>query len=71
LAGRNIGLFALIGTTMASIFSTGTVVSSPSEFYRQGTGYCWVFFDTFHFPFLAYGDHEIPESAIAPSQKGA
>lgn len=47
LAGRNIGLLALIGTTMASIFSTGTVVSSPSEFYRQGSGYFWVFFFAF------------------------
>jgi SSS family solute:Na+ symporter len=47
LAGRNIGLIALVGTTMASVFSTGTVVSSPSEFYRQGTGYCWVFFFAF------------------------
>jgi len=47
LAGRNIGLIALVGTTMASIFSTGTVVSSPSEFYRQGTGYFWVFFFAF------------------------
>jgi SSS family solute:Na+ symporter len=44
LASRNIGLLALIGTTMASIFSTGTVVSSPSEFFRQGSGYFWVFF---------------------------
>jgi solute:Na+ symporter, SSS family len=47
LASRNIGLIALVGTTMASVFSTGTVVSSPSEFYRQGTGYCWVFFFAF------------------------
>lgn len=47
LAGRNIGLMALIGTTMASIFSTGTVVSSPSEFFRQGSGYFWVFFFAF------------------------
>ncbi|PON11641.1 hypothetical protein C2W62_43765 [Candidatus Entotheonella serta] len=47
LAGRNIELLALIGTTMASIFSTGTVVSSPSEFYRQGSGYFWVFFFAF------------------------
>ncbi|MDH3603122.1 MAG: sodium:solute symporter family protein, partial [Candidatus Tectomicrobia bacterium] len=47
LAGRNIGLIALVGTTMASIFSTGTVVSSPSEFYRQGSGYFWVFFFAF------------------------
>ncbi len=47
LAGRNIGLLALVGTTMASIFSTGTVVSSPSEFYRQGAGYFWVFFFAF------------------------
>ncbi len=47
LAGRNIGLLALVGTTMASIFSTGTVVSSPSEFYRQGSGYFWVFFFAF------------------------
>ena len=47
LAGRNIGIIALVGTTMASIFSTGTVVSSPSEFYRQGSGYFWVFFFAF------------------------
>ena len=47
LASRNIGLLALIGTTMASIFSTGTVVSSPSEFYRQGSGFFYVFFFAF------------------------
>ena len=47
LASRNIGLMALIGTTMASIFSTGTVVSSPSEFYRQGSSYFFVFFFAF------------------------
>ena len=44
LSGRDVGLFALIGTTMASVFSTGTVVSSPSEFFSKGTGYMWVFF---------------------------
>ena len=47
LASRNIGLLALIGTTMASIFSTGTVVSSPSQFYSQGSGFFYVFFFAF------------------------
>ena len=44
LAGRNIGMLALTGTMMASIFSTGTIVAAPSEFFRQGAGYFWFFF---------------------------
>ena len=44
LAGRNIGMLALTGTIMASIFSTGTIVAAPSEFFRQGAGYFWFFF---------------------------
>ena len=44
LAGRNVGMLALTGTIMASIFSTGTIVASPSEFFRQGAGYFWFFF---------------------------
>lgn len=43
LSNRNVGTFALIATTAASIFSTGTVVASPSEFYSKGTGYFWIF----------------------------
>ena len=44
LAGRNIGMLALTGTIIASIFSTGTIVAAPSEFFRQGAGYFWFFF---------------------------
>ena len=44
LSKRNVGMFALVATTMASIFSTGTVVSAPSEFFTKGTGYFWIFF---------------------------
>lgn len=44
LANRNVCLFALVATTMASIFSTGTVVSSPSEFFSKGSEYYWIFF---------------------------
>ncbi len=44
LVSRNIGLLALIGTTMASIFSTDTVVASPANFFKNGTGFFWVFF---------------------------
>jgi len=43
LARRGVGTFALIATMMASIFSTGTVVSSPSEFYTKGSGFFWIF----------------------------
>ena len=43
LAKRDVPLFALVATTMASIFSTGTVVSAPSEFFTKGTGYFWIF----------------------------
>ncbi len=44
LASRNIGMIALTATTMASIFSTGTVVAAPAEFFKRGTGYFWFFF---------------------------
>lgn len=44
LARRNVPLFALVATTVASIFSTGTVVSSPSEFFTKGVDYFWIFF---------------------------
>lgn len=41
LAKRSTGLLALVGTTGASVFSTGTVVSGPSEFFTKGTDYFW------------------------------
>lgn len=44
LAGRNVGLMALIGTTAASVFSTGTVVTSPGQFFEIGSSYLWLFF---------------------------
>lgn len=44
LANRQVGIFALVATSLASIFSTGTVVSSPSEFFTEGSGYFWILF---------------------------
>ncbi len=44
LAGRGVGTFALVATTVASIFSTGTVVAGPSEFFTKGSNYFWIFF---------------------------
>ena len=44
LVGRDVGLTALIGTTMASVCSTGTVVGGPSEFFTKGTGFFWIYF---------------------------
>lgn len=44
LSGRSVGLIALTGTTMASLLSTGTVVSNPPNFYKTGTAYFWVIF---------------------------
>ena len=43
LAKRKVGVMALVATTCASIFSTGTVVSAPSEFYTEGANYMWIF----------------------------
>lgn len=43
LSNRNVGTFAIIATTMASIFSTATVVGSPSEFYSKGVNFFWFF----------------------------
>ncbi|MCB0317232.1 MAG: sodium:solute symporter family protein [Bdellovibrionales bacterium] len=39
LASRGVGFLALIATTIASVFSTGTVVAAPSEFYTKGGQY--------------------------------
>ncbi|NND65231.1 MAG: sodium:solute symporter family protein [Gammaproteobacteria bacterium] len=47
LARRNVTFFALIATTAASIFSTGTVISAPSEFFTKGSNYFWIFFFMF------------------------
>ncbi len=44
LSGRSVGLVALTGTTMASLLSTGTVVSNAPNFYQFGTQYFWVIF---------------------------
>ena len=44
LVGRKVGLVALIGTTMASLCSTGTVVGGPSEFFTKGAGFFWIYF---------------------------
>ena len=44
LANRNVGLIALVATTVASVFSTGTVVSTPSEFYSEGSQKFWLWF---------------------------
>ena len=44
LSKREVPMLALVVTTMASLFSTGTIVSSPSEFFTKGSGYFWVFF---------------------------
>ena len=44
LSSRSVGLIAIVATTMASIFSTGTVVSGPSEFFTKGSNYFWIFF---------------------------
>ena len=44
LSNREVPMLALVVTTMASLFSTGTIVSSPSEFFTKGSGYFWVFF---------------------------
>ena len=47
LASRGVGTFALVATTIASIFSTGTVVSAPAEFFVKGGKYFWFFWYTF------------------------
>ena len=39
LSNREVPMLALVVTTMASLFSTGTIVSSPSEFFTKGSGY--------------------------------
>jgi len=44
LASRNVGLFLLLATTVASVFSTATVVAGPANFYGKGTDYLWYFF---------------------------
>ena len=43
LSSREVGTFALIATMASSMFSSGTVIASPSEFYGDGTGYYWIF----------------------------
>ncbi len=51
LSGRNVGIFALIATTAASIFSTATVVGAPADFFTKGTNFFWIFFFSF-LPFI-------------------
>lgn len=43
LSARDVGVIALIGTVAASLFSTGTVVAAPAEFYSKGVGFMWIF----------------------------
>ncbi len=55
LSARDVGVIALIGTVAASLFSTGTVVAAPSEFYSKGVGFMWIFVCVFvpiHIMFL-------------------
>ena len=43
LASRSVGTLAIIATTMASLFSTATVVAFPAEFYNNGINFFWIF----------------------------
>jgi len=55
LSARDVGMIALIGTVAASLFSTGTVVAAPAEFYSKGVGFMWIFvccFVPIHIMFL-------------------
>ena len=56
LSGRGLGAIALLGTTAASLMSTGTVISTPANFYKFGIEFTWIlFFGITSLMILAFG----------------